>query len=90
MHNDELDQEVLNHIATWEGAMAAWHADLDPNLIEDDEARRAFKWQMRQIKQHDVPAIDEELTDEFDITFDDPSMDFDDLVAALEERRRCS
>ena len=82
----DLDEEVLAHLPRRESWDVFQAEGLSGDLIEDDEVRAAFDWQLRHLRDHHQLASAAVLADEFDFDFREPDTAPGDLLDRLRER----
>lgn len=82
----DLDEEVLSHLAITESVHTFRGERLNPILIEDDEIRHMFEWQMDHFRTHGRPATPSVLAEEFELEIIEPETAVLDLIKRLRIR----
>lgn len=83
----DLDWDLVQHLANPESVRALQGECIDPSLIEDEEAKDIFLWQMNHTREHGHPATPTVLEDEFDeLSLEAPQTQVGDLIKRLRER----
>lgn len=82
----DLDEEVLSHLAIPESLNVLWGEGVTSELLEDDFIAQVFDWQIAHMREHGKAATPSVLAEEFDLDFEDPLTDADDLIDRLRKR----
>lgn len=82
----DLDEEVLSHLALAESVHHFRGERFKPIMIEDDEIRHMYEWQMDHYREHGRPATPTVLAEEFDVSFVEPETAIGKLIEYLRER----
>ncbi len=89
----DLDWDLVNHLQDPKSVEYLRAEYIQPDLIEDPELCRVYKWQMDHLREHGQPATASVLEAEFDgtngkaeISLSDPETAIADLVTRLRER----
>lgn len=82
----DLDEEVLSHIAIEDSVHVFRGERLPAVMVEDEEIRHMYEWQMNHFREHSRPATPTVLADEFDVDFTKPETTITKLIELLRER----
>jgi hypothetical protein len=82
----DLDEEVLSHLAVSESVHTFRSERLPAIMVEDEEIRHMFEWQMDHFRKHGKPATPSVLAEEFDLELTAPETTIGDLIHRLRER----
>jgi replicative DNA helicase len=83
----DLDWDLINHLASEESVKVLRAERLSLDVLEDDLAKKVFKWQLAHFREHGTPATGSVLEDEFaDIEIEDPQTKIKDLIKRLRQR----
>lgn len=82
----DLDWDLVNHLAVPDSVTYLLAETFSPVLIEDDEVRDIFDWQMEHRRDHGMPATASVLEEHFNIGIDQPLTAIGDLVERLRTR----
>jgi hypothetical protein len=82
----DLDEELLSHLAVAESVHELRAERLSPSMVEDDEIRHMYEWQMAHFREHGKPATATVLAEQFDVSFLAPETAIGDLMHRLRER----
>lgn len=83
----DLDYDLILHLADPESVKALRAERMSPEVIEDEQAKEIYKWQMNHLRTHGDPATASVLEDEFqDIEISQPLTKIGDLIQRLRQR----
>lgn len=82
----DLDLDLANHLAKEDSVLTLVKEQLSPRLIVDGAVKEIFEWQIDHYHQHNSPATQAVLEDQFKIEFDEPQTAIEDLIQRLRER----
>lgn len=82
----DLDEEFLSHLAIPQSLQVIRAEGIGDELIEDDQVREVFHWQLDHVREHGHSASPSVLAEEFDIDFADPETAIGDLLDRMRQR----
>ncbi len=84
-----IEDQLLDHLATPEGAMSIWRERLEPAIVGDDEdVRKVLIWTTNYIDEHREAPTKELLKYEFGLDFLEPVAPLDYVLDKFRERYR--
>lgn len=83
----DLDYDLILHLADPESVKALRAERLSIDVLQDEEAKTIYRWQMNHLREHGSPANASVLEDEFaNVDISEPLTKIGDLITRLRQR----
>lgn len=83
----DLDWDLIMHLADEESVKILRAERMSAEVLQDDLAKKVYKWQLEHFRQHGGPATASVLEDEFEeVQIDPPQTKIGDLIKRLRQR----